>query len=227
VLDHLEVQFEQASVMRGHAAGQRLDQGRAFVPQRPPRQVRQLGRIGLAGDERAHDRPPAHAEDIAHHPRDLEVGDIERLLDALGVLRDLAHDLFARPGQIPYLLDCGGRHKAPPDQAMGEQIGNPLGILHITLAAWHAANVAGIRQHQRERRFQQVPDRFPVRARRFHPDVRDALLGQPRRQLEQLAGRGAERAHLVRLRSSVDPDTGGHPRLCPNPARHNGDTTPP
>ena len=41
-------------------------------------------------------------------------------LNALDVFNNLARQLFARPREIAQLLDRGRRHKARPDEAMGQ-----------------------------------------------------------------------------------------------------------
>ena len=64
-------------------------------------------------------------------------------------------------------------------KGMADQVGDPLGVLHIGLASRHVADVAGIADDQLKVPFQNRIDRFPVDARTFHADMRDAQFLQP------------------------------------------------
>lgn len=136
-----------------------------------------------------------------------QVGRIKRLLDSLRVLGNLPHQLFPRAREIAHGLNRCRWHEAAADQAMRQQVGDPGRILHIALASGYVADVRGIRQRQRERLFEQIPNGFPIRAGGFHRDVRHAVLGQPCRQRQQLSCRHPERAALLLDGSSVDPHT--------------------
>ena len=71
------------------------------------------------------------------------------------------------------------RHKACPDQAMRQQVGEPSRVINVTLAARYVLHMHGIRQDERKTPFQDVPDRLPVHARRFHRHVRASCTLQP------------------------------------------------
>ncbi len=60
------------------------------------RQGREHVWVGLAGDNSVQDATTALAERIGQHAGQLDVGVFERLLDALGVLDDLARELLMR-----------------------------------------------------------------------------------------------------------------------------------
>lgn len=65
------------------------------------------------------------------------------------------------------------------NQAMRQQIGDPSGITHLRLTAWHIADVLRVGKHELEVTCQQMPDRFPVHPRRLHGDMGDSVLAQP------------------------------------------------
>jgi hypothetical protein len=62
---------------------------------------------------------------------------------------------------------------------MRQQVRKPSRVVHVTLAARHVLHMRGIRQNERKAPFQNVPDRLPVHARRFHRHVRAAGTLQP------------------------------------------------
>jgi hypothetical protein len=106
--------------------------------------------------------------------------------------------------QIAHLLGLLIRHKATADQAMGQQIGQPGGVVDVGLAPRHVLNVCGVGQHQREIGVvQDVPDRLPVDAGRFHRDVSAFLGREPVRQRQQFRGGCLEGAHFA-LDRAVD-----------------------
>ena len=135
------------------------------------------------------DAPPAHAHNVRDDRHELDVGILERLLNALNVLRNLACQLRSRPCQIAKVLNWGWRHKARPDQAVRKQVGDPDRVIDVALAAGNIADVSSIREHKLEPALQHVPDRLPVDAGRLHRHVRDALPRQPIRQLQKIARR--------------------------------------
>jgi hypothetical protein len=207
LLDHGEMQLQEPPLMGRDATRQGVDQRRAFVLQRPARQVGQSHGVRFAGDERAEDRPPAHAEEVTDQAGDLQIRDIQGLLKALGVLGDLADQLFARAGQVPHVLNRRRGHEAPAQEPVREQVGDPRRIVDITLAAGDALDVPSVRQHEREGVFEHVPHAFPVRPRRLHRHVRHTLRGQPIRQRQQVARRHAEGATLLTDLRAVETNT--------------------
>ena len=92
--------------------GDRPDQRRASVcwPSSLPR------------DDRFNHPPAGKAHDVADDGIQLDVGFLERLLQALDMPRLLAHAL-----QGPQLLELLARDKAPANQAAGRQISDPRG----------------------------------------------------------------------------------------------------
>ena len=118
---------------------------------------------------------------------DLDVGVLERLLDAQRRLRHLSHQLLAGSRQVAQLLDGSGRHKAPPGQPMRQEVGQPCRIGDVALAAGDLAHGRRVSQLQVDAVFQQVPDRLPLHAGRFQNRVRAPLRFQPVAQFSRSA----------------------------------------
>ena len=156
-------------------------------------QRRQGLRNGLAGDQGLDDAATAEAQDVGHHRIELDVGILQRLLDALDMAGALAHHLLAGAQQIAHLLGRLVGHEAGPNQSMGHQIGQPGGVVDVGLASRHVLDVGRVGQDQFELAIRQnVPDRLPVDACRFHGDMRRAFGRKPIGQGHQFLGRCLE-----------------------------------
>ena len=107
------------------------------------------------------------------------------------------HQLAAAPQQLAQIAERRRRDEALGDQAVPDQIGDPLGILHIRLAAGHIADVAGIADDQIEMSFQHGIDWPPVDAGAFHADMRHPRRREPVPQDFEVARHRPERAHLL------------------------------
>ncbi len=67
LVDHVQVQPGQESVVLGESAGQRLGQRRDLGPQPALRELSQLGGVALAADQGFEHRPAGHTADVAGH----------------------------------------------------------------------------------------------------------------------------------------------------------------
>lgn len=110
------------------------------------------------------------------------------------MLRDLAHELFARACEVAQFLRCRGRHEAGAYQAMRQQVVDPHRIIDVRLASGDVVDAAGIGKNQLELALEDVPDRFPIDARRLRANVRAAVQSQPVSLREQPGRRGSEAA---------------------------------
>jgi hypothetical protein len=90
------------------------------------------------------------AEDIAGEARQLDVGGLQQLQQPIAFGRLALDQLAAVAQQLAHLARRFGRNKAFRDQAVTHQIGDPLGILHVRLAAGHVPDVPGIADDQLE-----------------------------------------------------------------------------
>ena len=89
---------------------------------------------------------------------------------------------------------------------MADQVGDPLGVLHVGLASRHVADVAGIADDQLKVPFQNRMDRLPVAARALHADMRDAQFLEPVPQPLQVPGHGRESSNLPARLAAGFPD---------------------
>jgi hypothetical protein len=114
------------------------------------------------------------------------LGILQRLLDALDVAGAFTHHLLACTQQVAHLLGRLAGHEAGPDQSMGHQVGQPHGVVHIGLASRHVLDMGRVGKNQLELAVgENVPDRLPVNACRFHGDVRRAFSRKPIGQSHQ------------------------------------------
>jgi len=113
-------------------------------------QCEQLVWIRLAVDQRVQDGAATLAHDLGQHRAELEVGILQRLLDALHVTGLLAHQLLAGAQQRAQFLRRRFRHKARTDQAVRQQVGQPQRVGDVGLAAGHVLDVRSIGEDQRE-----------------------------------------------------------------------------
>ena len=103
--------------MRRHPAVHGGDDVRAASLQAPGGAIGQPLGIGLSRDDRGEDRPTADAQDVGDYARQLHVHVFQRLLQPLGMPRDLADQLLAGPRQR------GGRRRGDaPAVAVGKRV---------------------------------------------------------------------------------------------------------
>src|SRR5271157_2048465 len=205
---------QEEAVMLLDPPVERQDQIGALAAQLALGEIRhRLGR-GLALDQRPEHRAAGHAEDIAGDARQLDVGGLQELQEPVAFGRLALHQLAAVAQQLAQLPQRPGRHKAPGDQAVPNQVGDPLGVLHIGLAPRHVADVPGVADDQFEMPLQDGIDRAPVDARALHPDVRHSRRPQPVPQRFEVPRHGAKRPHLLgRLRPRCADQKARHDRL--------------
>ena len=111
-------------------------------------------------------------------------------------LRALLDQVGALAGQIAQGPLWGRRDETGAQQPVGEQLGNPLGILHVGLAPGYVLDVLRVDDQHREVAFQQVVEGLPELAGRFHRDVGDAQREQPVDQRQQPGSHGGEGADV-------------------------------
>ena len=80
---------------------------------------------------------------------------------------------------------------------MADQIGDPLGILHIGLATRHVTDMPGVADDEVETPFQHSIDRAPVNAGALHADLRHPKLLQPVPQRLQIVRHRPEGPDLL------------------------------
>ncbi len=204
-----------------------VDHHTALLAQPAPDELAHLDRAVPALDQRAQDGPPRHPEVAcpragrrpdpwADHPGELDVGRLQQL-DQTAALGALVLDQRAPvAGQIAQRADRLGRDKAATHQAVTHQIGQPLGILHVALAALDPLDMLGV-EHQQLKppgRLQHGKDRHPVDPGALHADIGHPKPAQPHRQTLQ-PGSGGDKLALDLARPTAllaQQRTGGNHR---------------
>jgi hypothetical protein len=173
--------------------------------------------IALASHHRLDHAPPAQADDVADRRIELDVGILERLLEAQRMAGPFAHQLLARPHKTAQLLRLAIRHEARPDQPVRLQIGQPLRVADIALAARHVLDVRRIGQHQLELAVaQDMPYRLPIDAGRLHHHVPHAMAIQPVRKRQQIPRHRLEGSNFAFDLDALHHTHAGHHRVLVN-----------
>lgn len=133
-----------------------------------------------------------NAQNVAGYRSQLDVGVLQELVDAIGDSRVFTLQLSAMAGQIPQFALWPRRHETAPQQAVLQQLGNPLGVLDVSLAARNLLQFSGVDQQQLEIRLQDVPHGFPQNSRGFHGHMGHTIGLQPIRHFQKVAGHRTE-----------------------------------
>ena len=155
------------------------------------------------------------AHDVADDRVELDVSFFEGFLDSLGVTGLLADELLARPLQRAQLLDIFVWDEARLDQAKGQKIGDPGGVIDVGLAARNVLDVRRIGQDEIEVPIaEDAPHRLPIDPRRLHGDVGAPGPRQPGQQVLKTRRRGLKRPTLpLHLAARRHPNRGHDHRL--------------
>jgi len=144
----------------GQPAVERLGHRPQFAAQLTLGQIRhRLRRRGVL-DQRRHHRPARHPEDRTGHAGELDIGALQHLDRAVLLARQILGHEPAQPDQIAQFTDRRRWHEARLDQAVADQIGDPLGILDVGLAPRHRLDVMGVGDDQFEVTLQHRMDRL-------------------------------------------------------------------
>ena len=168
-----------------HPPFERQNQIVPLTAQLPSGKVRhRLGR-GAALDQGLQHGAPGNPEDVAGDAGQLDVGRLQELQEPVALGRLALHQLAAIAQQLAQLALRRRRNEAL--EPMADQIGDPLGILHIGLATRHVTDMPGVADDEVEMPFQHGIDRAPVNAGALHADLRYAKILQPLAQRFQIA----------------------------------------
>ena len=97
LFDQAKMMGDQEPIMRRHTPIERGGQFGSMTFQTGRTEFGELNRVRLARDHRFQDAPPAGADDVRDHRRQLDVGVLQRFLNALNMLGDLTCQLRPRP----------------------------------------------------------------------------------------------------------------------------------
>jgi hypothetical protein len=136
----------------------------------------------------------------------LDAGVLQHLGQPLPFTGALLDELLAVPGPLPQRRHLRVRDEAGPQQPVLVQLGDPLAVPQVRLAARDVAHVRRVAHaHLDPGLGQGVADRPPVHTRAFHRGVTHAQLRQPARHLLQRPPERLELPHghraLARLLS--------------------------
>ncbi|GFP19137.1 hypothetical protein HKBW3S03_00641 [Candidatus Hakubella thermalkaliphila] len=134
-------------------------------------------------------------------------------MQAVNFPNPLIDEGFAIAGQIPELPDGLGRNETCLKQSIGEELGNPLAVLDISLAPGHGFNVGCIDQQYPKACLQEVKDGLPVDACTFHGYLPDPMSQKPVMKHKKIRGHDAEGADLLLHLGSFSDQDAGHHRL--------------
>jgi hypothetical protein len=112
-------------------------------------------------------------------------------------LRRLLNHPPPEPQQFPQLAELRRRHEARPDQAVAQQLAQPLGILDVGLAPRHVADVLGVADNDLDVPFQNRVDRLPEHPGALHRDMAHAAFPQPVAQRFKIRRHRAEGPELL------------------------------
>src|SRR5437667_335711 len=203
-----KLRSEIAAVVMADGAPGGLDEGRL----EPAVAVASAGRASLAGtlvqawaESRPGDEVTGRGE-VAHVDADLGDQDMGgRVADApdggqageggtKGAQRVLQARLELTHGGVECidLAQVQGEH-----EAVGEEVGDPGGVVDVGLAPRDVADVHGVGEDELKAALEHVPDGLPVDAGGLHRHVGAALGGEPIAQRQQVASGGPEGLHLT------------------------------
>jgi hypothetical protein len=118
-----------------------------------------------------------------------------------------------RKAQLAQIADRARRHEPRTDQAVAQQVADPLAVLHVGLAPRHGFDVLGVGHDHLEVVLQRRIDRLPVDAGALHRDLADGGLQQPVPQRDEIVAHRAEAADLlVRAPATAGAVHAGHHR---------------
>ncbi len=196
---------------------QRLGQLRDLGPQLPLGQAGQLLRIPLSVDHLSQHRPCRDRLQTRHHRRQLDARVLEHQLEADHLSRPISQQLISVTGQQPKAADLRRRHERRSQQAVLEQLRDPLRVPHVGLAAGDGLHVLGVEQPHGHDFFEAVERRLPVRRGRLDRRDRHPFRDEPVPHHAQRAGHRREGPRLAapptRLRAR-GPHAHRHRRLA-------------
>ena len=128
----------------------------------------------LAVDHRGQHRPRRDRGQRRGHRGQLDRGVLQHHLQPDRLPGPVAHQLHPVPGQHPQPPDRRWRHERRRQQPVLEQLGDPLRVPHVGLAARHRLHVRGVEQPDLHHLLQAVERRLPVRRGRLHRRDRHA-----------------------------------------------------
>lgn len=135
----------------GESAGQCHRELCRLLAEAHPGQTGQGFWIVLPGDEGVEDRPPGHAENVGGDRGQFDAGVLEDSFQPVDLTGPVPGQGGAETGQVPQLPDRLRRHERAADQAVGAELGQPLGVGDVSLTAGQVLHVHRVGQDDVER----------------------------------------------------------------------------
>ena len=205
-----QLRGQQEAVVLLHPSFERQNQIGPLAAQLPLGQIRHRFGRGGSSDQSLEHGASRDAEHVAGDAGQLDVGCLQELQEPVPFARLALDELAPIAEKLAQLPQRRRRHEALGDQAVPNQIGDPLGILHVGLAARHVTDMAGVADDEVEMPFQHGVDRAPINAGALHADLRHSELLQPVPQRFQIARHRTKGSHLLArpLARGADQDAG-------------------
>ena len=131
-------------MVRGELARERQCQLRAFALQGAECQGRSHLGIAFTRNKGRQHTPAGDLEEIGDDTAECEVGILEELVHPVLAVAPGLHQGDPRARHIPHGAHVGRRHKAGPDEPMGQEFGDPSRIPFVRLFARAAAQLVGV-----------------------------------------------------------------------------------
>ena len=119
-VDQGQVLLQEEGVMGSEVTHQGLAERSPLLAEQALGELGEEGRIGDARTQRVQNGAAGLAHEIGHDATELELGQLQRLLDAIDVVASLADQRLAQAGQITEIPHRTGWHKTAPQQAAFE-----------------------------------------------------------------------------------------------------------
>jgi hypothetical protein len=141
--------------------------------------------------------PCAFAEHIGENVIDLDIGDSQAILGSVFLASSKAGQFCEVSGKVSELPDVEGRNKTWQHEVVFEYIGDPAGIFFIGLLTTDRFDVFGVREDNVAGLFEHIEHGNPIFTSRFHADITTIVVGKPKGQSAQIAGKSRKAFGLV------------------------------
>src|SRR5260370_10208935 len=118
----------------------------------------------LAGDDGLDDGSAGGTQHIGGHRVEFDASVFEDFVNPVMYAVALLDQLDSIACQIAQIASRPGRYEAGPDEAVRQQLGNPLAVAGVRLPSWDGLNLKRIGEDQLKITLQRFADRTAVHA---------------------------------------------------------------
>src|SRR5260370_1864214 len=137
----------------------------------------------LAGDDGLDDGSSGGHQNYAGPRVEFDASVFEDFVNPVVYAVALLDQLDSIACQIAQIASRPGRYKAGPDEAVRQQLGNPLAVAGARLPSRDGLDLKPIGEDQLKMTFQRLPDRRPGNAGSLHPHLSPFLRHKPAAQI--------------------------------------------